>query len=179
MTAPAPGLLSTITGCPSALFKGSPSMRLVRSALPPAGNGTMMRSGLDGNVWACAAPAAKPIATAAAVHSAFEEIVGIRKLPRKNGRGIVAPFAGTIGDAPLSPDVRSEREEPGSCFRYASVPVISNFGSPYQGSRHREGTCRGRSTSPPHQGPTAHCIHHPSTSRVGRDGGSSSVTPPD
>src|SRR6185436_12739164 len=79
MTAPAPGLLSTITGCPSALFKGSPSMRLVRSELPPAANGTMMRSGLDGNVWACAAPAATPIASVAAVHRALEDIVSIAK----------------------------------------------------------------------------------------------------
>src|SRR5258708_25351777 len=42
------------------------STRLVMSAVPPGGNGTTMRKGLDGNVCACAAP----LSTAAAIETA-------------------------------------------------------------------------------------------------------------
>src|SRR5258708_17279869 len=42
------------------------STRLVMSAVPPGGNGTTMRKGLDGNVCACAAP----VSTAAAIETA-------------------------------------------------------------------------------------------------------------
>src|SRR5437868_5068123 len=62
-------------------------MRLVRSELPPAGKGTMMRSGLDGNVCACAAPAATPSAMAAAADTVSMRVtfmpppVAVSRLP--------------------------------------------------------------------------------------------------
>ena len=54
---PAPGLFSMTTGCPniSAIF--APTVRAVRSAMPPAPKGTMIFRGLVGKlaaVWATA-----------------------------------------------------------------------------------------------------------------------------
>src|SRR5438477_437547 len=45
----APGRLSTITGWPHFSASFSATMRGIRSALPPAGNGTMMRTGFAGH----------------------------------------------------------------------------------------------------------------------------------
>ena len=38
-----PGLFSTNTGCPSAVFRLSPTSRAIVSEIWPGGNGTMMR----------------------------------------------------------------------------------------------------------------------------------------
>src|SRR5438270_644673 len=61
----APGRLSTITGWPHFSLKFSATMRGIRSALPPAGNGTTMRTGFAGHSCAWTAVASS-IATAAA-----------------------------------------------------------------------------------------------------------------
>src|SRR6187402_1479871 len=49
MEPPAPGLFSTTTGCPSAWASLSPSTRVSTSVGPPAGNGTMIFTGLVGH----------------------------------------------------------------------------------------------------------------------------------
>jgi len=49
ITAPAPGRFSAITGCPRPFAMRSPRSRLVISAAPPGGKGTMMRRGFEGN----------------------------------------------------------------------------------------------------------------------------------
>src|SRR5882672_9798759 len=61
ITAPAPGRFSTITGCPRPFAICSPSRRLVTSAAPPGGKGTMMRTGFEGKdcAWTALASAAK------------------------------------------------------------------------------------------------------------------------
>src|SRR4051812_25305134 len=53
----APGRLSTITGWPHFSVSFSATRRGIRSALPPAGNGTMMRTGFAGHscAWTAAA----------------------------------------------------------------------------------------------------------------------------
>src|SRR3954466_12034460 len=61
----APGRLSTITGWPHFSVSFSATMRGIRSALPPAGNGTTMPTALAGQSCARAA-LARNIATAAA-----------------------------------------------------------------------------------------------------------------
>src|SRR5436309_8547301 len=53
----APGRLSTITGWPHFSLNFSATMRGIRSALPPAGNGTTMRTGFPGHSCACTAVA--------------------------------------------------------------------------------------------------------------------------
>src|SRR6185503_11456664 len=60
----APGRLSTITGWPHFSESFSATMRGRRSALPPAGNGTTMRTGFAGH--SCAWPAVVRIAAATA-----------------------------------------------------------------------------------------------------------------
>src|SRR5690349_221610 len=45
----APGRLSTMTGCPHFSVSFSATRRGIRSALPPAGNGTTMRTGFAGH----------------------------------------------------------------------------------------------------------------------------------
>ena len=74
MLPPAPTLLSTITGCPNALDNGSANVRAVRSGEEPAGNPTMILSGLVGQAkgavlaegWACAQGVARVAAAVAA-----------------------------------------------------------------------------------------------------------------
>src|SRR4051812_15547776 len=63
----APGRLSTITGWPHFSVSFSATMRGIRSALPPAGNGTTMRTGLAGH--SCAWSALAKSASAAAARS--------------------------------------------------------------------------------------------------------------
>src|SRR5690606_26070767 len=53
--APAPGLFSTITGCPRDLDNSSPSARARTSVVPPAENGTTKLTGLAGQDSAMAA----------------------------------------------------------------------------------------------------------------------------
>src|SRR5205085_526748 len=61
----APGRLSTMTGWPHFSLSFSATMRGIRSALPPAGNGTTMRTGFAGH--SCAwTPAVKNWRAAAA-----------------------------------------------------------------------------------------------------------------
>jgi len=55
----APGRFSTITGWPHFSESFSATMRGMRSALPPAGNGTMMRTGRAGQSCAEAAETAR------------------------------------------------------------------------------------------------------------------------
>src|SRR5436305_327029 len=61
----APARFSTTTGWPHFSDSFSPRMRGIRSALPPAGNGTMMRTGLDGHCCAAAARLSAPANTRA------------------------------------------------------------------------------------------------------------------
>src|SRR5689334_509962 len=55
---PAPGLFSTITGCPSAAASSLAIARAIVSVVPPADAPTRMRTGRDGysDVWAWPAP---------------------------------------------------------------------------------------------------------------------------
>ena len=48
MLEPAPGRFSITSGCPSSRASGSPSARATKSAAPPGGNPTSMRTGFDG-----------------------------------------------------------------------------------------------------------------------------------
>src|SRR6185503_20066955 len=57
MVPPAPPLFSTSTGWPSVSLMRWPIRRATMSVVPPAGNGTTTRIGLDGNDWASALPA--------------------------------------------------------------------------------------------------------------------------
>jgi hypothetical protein len=73
---PAPGLLSTITGCPSCFVKRSPTARAMVSVPEPAVKGTTRRIGWRGYAlsWACATPQARPVASrqaAAALRNFF------------------------------------------------------------------------------------------------------------
>src|SRR3546814_18784804 len=61
---PAPGLFSTITGCPSSRDMPSPNSREIRSVPPPGEKGTMIRTGRSGK--AAKAGAEKPTNAAAA-----------------------------------------------------------------------------------------------------------------
>jgi hypothetical protein len=65
-TVAAPGRLSTMTCWPQLSDNFCPISREKKSALPPAGNGTMMRTGLTGKFWAVTVPA-KNIASNSAV----------------------------------------------------------------------------------------------------------------
>src|SRR5436305_12851284 len=68
----APGRLSTITGWPHFSLNFAATMRGSRSALPPAGNGTTMRTGFAGHscAWtAVARLAAKATAAASLMRS--------------------------------------------------------------------------------------------------------------
>src|SRR5690242_9772184 len=58
----APGRLSTMTGWPHFSASFSATMRGIRSALPPAGNGTTMRTGFPGHSCACTAVASRTAA---------------------------------------------------------------------------------------------------------------------
>src|SRR5437773_1271667 len=62
----APGRLSTITGWPHFSESFSATMRGIRSALPPAGNGTTMRTGFAGHSCAWTAAARNPASATAA-----------------------------------------------------------------------------------------------------------------
>jgi hypothetical protein len=48
MVPPAPGLFSTITGCPQAAFMRSPTIRAITSVALPGVNGTMILIGFEG-----------------------------------------------------------------------------------------------------------------------------------
>src|SRR3954466_5818644 len=61
MRLPAPGLFSTKNCWPSVLEKCSASTRPTMSVPPAGGDGTMMRTGCEGYVWADACTAAKSI----------------------------------------------------------------------------------------------------------------------
>ena len=86
---PAPGLLSTITGTPSASANATAMRRACRSVPPPGVNGTTMRMGLLGFHWALA-DALHARARASAVNRLFNDegmggsLVGIT---RPTGRG--------------------------------------------------------------------------------------------
>src|SRR5437763_1513186 len=58
---PAPGLLSTMTGWPSAFYMPTPTARAMESVPPPGANGTTSLTGLSGKA-ARAADAAKAVA---------------------------------------------------------------------------------------------------------------------
>src|SRR5690349_2077309 len=60
MFPPAPGRLSTITGCFQVSISFCPRARATVSTAPPAANGTTIRTGLAGYAWATA-----PVAVAA------------------------------------------------------------------------------------------------------------------
>src|SRR5688572_9852434 len=86
MVPPAPGLLSTTTGWPSALASGSLMARATMSLAPPAAKVTTMRTGFSGQE-AWAAPAASR-AQAMAVRKVF-----MRRSPRAVGRAVRKPRA--------------------------------------------------------------------------------------
>src|SRR4051812_32005033 len=65
MMVPAPGLLSTITGCPSACVMPVPSARAMASVPPPGANGTTSFTGLSGNAARTAEDAKAAIASTA------------------------------------------------------------------------------------------------------------------
>src|SRR6187402_3222388 len=54
MLPPAPGRFSMTTGCPHIFCNSTPSERATMSVVPPGGNGTIMRTGFDGQLCACA-----------------------------------------------------------------------------------------------------------------------------
>src|SRR5574343_857916 len=60
--APAPGLLSTTTGCPKAGASFSANTRAAMSGPPPGGKGTTRVMVLAGKAWACARPSGRPAA---------------------------------------------------------------------------------------------------------------------
>src|SRR5689334_17261859 len=64
ITVLAPGRLSMITLCPSALPSDGATARPTVSVVPPGGNGTTMRTAFEGNSCAPAAPAASNRASA-------------------------------------------------------------------------------------------------------------------
>src|SRR5690606_23748371 len=66
MMPPPPAMFSTTTGEPSCWDSFSPTRRLVRSRMPPAELGAMMRTGLDGKAEAAGAGAASIAARLAA-----------------------------------------------------------------------------------------------------------------
>src|SRR5262245_51048256 len=72
----APGRLSTTTGWPHFAASFSPKMRGMMSAVPPAGNGTMMRTGREGY----------PCAPAPAQATSIPTLQTIRESGRAGGR---------------------------------------------------------------------------------------------
>src|SRR5258708_15239465 len=87
----APGRLSTITGWPHFSASFSATMRGIRSALPPAGNGTTMRTGFAGHSCAWAAVASMTAAAARSLmlstepphHSYAHHVVDVDAIQRK------------------------------------------------------------------------------------------------
>ena len=69
MLPPAPGLLSTITGWPSALDSGSAIVRATRSGVEPPGKPTRMRSGRVGQA-AVAASGLAPVCASTGAEAA-------------------------------------------------------------------------------------------------------------
>src|SRR5258706_6858385 len=74
----APGRASTSTGWPRPAASFSFSVRAIRSTMPPAGNGTMMRSGLEGNVCALEPAANRIKQTAKAIPFTLAEPAHVR-----------------------------------------------------------------------------------------------------
>ena len=65
MPPPAPGRLSTITGCFRSFISWSPITRAITSIAPPAGAGTMIRRGLSLAAYVSGAASARSAAHAA------------------------------------------------------------------------------------------------------------------
>ena len=67
----APARLSTTTGCPSACESGSAMLRAEMSAAPPAGNGTIILTGLPGYCATAPSGSRNPAASAASNRITF------------------------------------------------------------------------------------------------------------
>src|SRR5690606_20269154 len=97
MVAPAPGLLSTTTGCPRTWDSGCASARASTSVVPPAGNGTIRLMGLLGQACAMALlPEMASVNAMACVMRRREMMGWVVMLVSKNG-AVCALMNRTLG----------------------------------------------------------------------------------
>src|SRR5437879_1576840 len=95
MRPPAPGRSSTTNATPRAALSLSATMRVSRSAVPAAENGTMIFTGRAGQVWACTNVESNP-ATMHAIGNKATRVIILRKM---------LTFAGLRGVAKIGCDI--------------------------------------------------------------------------
>ncbi len=96
MSVPAPRLLTTCTGCPSASARNGDIVRVMRSALPPTPNATTIVTGLAGNSLVLIAIGSSPVCRMVSATSADDRNARSRAAPAALAAPVVTPAAKVV-----------------------------------------------------------------------------------